>query len=368
VNNGRKNLLVANSRIEKERSNMQNYIIPIFVPHEGCLNDCIFCNQKSISGQSKKITVKEVKKTIEEHLKTFKDEYAHKEIAFFGGSFTGIELTKQEELLKVAYEYVKEKKISGIRISTRPDYINKEILKMLKKYGVKTIELGVQSTNDYILKQSKRGHTFADVKKASKLIRRHRFNLGHQMMVGLPESTRFDEINTAKDLAKLKPKIVRIYPVLVIKGTELEREFAKGEYVPLTLGQAVERCKEAFYLFTSKKINVIRMGLQSSDIISDPEKNSKSEVVAGPHHPAFAQLVEDSIWYDSILEKIKKFNVKVKEIEIEINPENINNVVGHKKENIDKLKELYDVDVNVKQNKYMRPGKFEMKVLKKYDN
>ena len=120
---------------------MQNYIIPIFIPHMGCLHDCIFCNQKSISGQSKKITTKEVKDIIEEHLKSFKDKYGHKEIAFFGGSFTGIEIGKQEELLKTAYEYVKNKKVNEIRISTRPDYINKEILKMLKKYGVKTIEL-----------------------------------------------------------------------------------------------------------------------------------------------------------------------------------------------------------------------------------
>ena len=344
----------------------RNYIIPIFVPHVGCPNDCTFCNQKSISGQSKKITTKEVKDTIEKYLKSFKEEYAHKEIAFFGGSFTGMEIEKQEELLKTAYEYIKDKKIDMIRISTRPDYINKDILKMLKKYGVKTIELGVQSTNDYILKKAKRGHTFEDVKKASKLIRRYRINLGHQMMVGLPESTRIDELNTAKDLAKLKPRMIRIYPVLVIKNTELEKDYENGEYIPLTLNQAVERCKEIFYFFISKRINVIRMGLQNTDVISDPMKSDKSEVVAGPYHEAFGQLVEAEAWYDSILEKIKKFNVKVKEIEIEINPDDINNVIGHKKENIDKLKELYDVDVKIKQNQYMRPGKFEMKILKTY--
>ena len=188
------------------------------------------------------------------------------------------------------------------------------------------------------------------------------------MMVGLPESTRIDEMNTAKDLAKLKPKLVRIYPVLVVRNTDLEKEYEKGEYVPLTLNQAVERCKEVFYYFTSKKINVIRMGLQNSDVISDPTKNSKSDVVAGPYHEAFGQLVEDSIWYDSIIAKIKKYNVKVKEIEVEINPVNIGSIVGHKKENIAKLKELYDVDVKIKQNKYIRPGKFEMKILQTYDN
>ena len=343
----------------------EQYIIPIFVPHLGCPNDCTFCNQKSISGQTKQVTAKDVKQTIEEYLKSFKNENLYKEVAFFGGSFTGIEQEKQKELLEAAYEFIKTKQIQSIRISTRPDYIDKEKLQLLKKYGVKTIELGVQSTNDYILKKCRRGHTFEDVKRASKLIRRHGFILGHQMMIGLPESTKIDELNTAKDLAKLKPKIVRLYPVLVIKGTELEKEYQNGEYEPVPLSQAVERCKELYYFFTHKKITVIRMGLQNTDIISDP-KNAKSEVVAGPYHDAFGQLVEDSIWYDAILEKIKKFNVKVKEIEIEINPENINNVVGHKKENIKKLKDLYDVDVKITQSKNIKPGKFEMKVLKTY--
>jgi len=344
---------------------MGQYVIPVFVPNLGCNNDCVFCNQKSISGQTKKLTVKEVKSTIDDFLKKLKDDYAYKEIAFFGGSFTGIDMKEQEALLEAAYQYIKDKKVQAIRVSTRPDYINKEILKMLKKYGVKTIELGVQSTNDYILKRVKRGHNFSDVKKASKLIRKHRFTLGHQMMVGLPESTRIDELNTAKDLAKLKPKIVRIYPVLVIKNTELEKEYEKGEYEPLTLNQAVERCKELYYFFNNKKINVIRMGLQATDLISNPKSRS-SEVVAGPYHEAFGQLVEDAMWHDSIVEKIKKYNVKVKEIEIEVNPDNVNNVIGHKKENIQKLKDLYDVDVQIKQNKYMRLGKFEIKILKTY--
>ncbi len=343
----------------------KQYIIPIFVPHLGCPNDCIFCNQKSISGQMKQVTEEEVEKTIQEFLNSFKDENLYTEIAFFGGSFTGTDIELQEKLLKIAYKYVKEKKVDGIRVSTRPDYIDKNELKLLKKYGVKTIELGVQSANDYILKKAKRGHTFEDVKKASKLIRGYGFTLGHQMMVGLPDSTWIDEMNTAKELAKLKPKIIRIYPVLVIKRTELETEFAKGEYHPITLEQAVERCKELYYFFDKKKITVIRMGLQNTDIISNPE-NVSSEVVAGPYHEAFGQLVEDSIWYDKILNAIKKVNTKVAEIEIEVNPENINNVIGHKKENIQKLKELYEVEVRPKQNFNIKPGDFKVNIIKTY--
>ena len=350
---------------KRTKNKEQKYIIPIFVPHLGCPNDCTFCNQKSISGQTKQVSAKDVKKTIEKYLKSFKEENSYREVAFFGGSFTGIEIEKQEELLSVAYEYVKDKKIDSIRLSTRPDYIDKKILKLLKKYGVKTIELGVQSTNDYILKKCKRGHTFEDVKKASKLIRRFGFELGHQMMIGLPESTRLDELNTAKDLAKLKPKIVRLYPVLVIKNTELQKEYEKGEYTPLTVDQAVERCKEIYYFFTRRKVTVIRMGLQNTDLISNP-KNEKSEVVAGPYHEAFGQLVEDSIWYDAILEKVKKFNVKVKEIEIRVNKDNVNNVVGHKKENLGKFKDLYEVDVKIKQDEEIKPGKFEIKILKTF--
>ena len=200
----------------------KEYIIPIFVPHLGCPNCCVFCNQTKISGQEKQVTKEDVKNTIDYYLKHFKDDNKYVEVAFFGGSFTGIDENVQNELLETAYEYIKEGKVNSIRISTRPDYINKEILKRLKKYKVKTIELGVQSTNNYILAKSKRGHTFEDVRQASKLIRKYGFVLGHQMMIGLPESTELDEITTAKNLIKLKPKIVRIYPVLVIKNTELE--------------------------------------------------------------------------------------------------------------------------------------------------
>ena len=256
----------------------KQYIIPIFVPHLGCPNDCVFCNQKSISGQTKQVTGEDVKKTIENHLKYVK-ENSIVEVAFFGGSFTGIEKEKQIELLSAANEYIKNKKVQSIRISTRPDYINRDILKTLKKYKVKTIELGVQSANDYILKKAERGHTFEDVKKASKMIRFYGFNLGHQMMVGLPESTHLDEINTAKQLIKLKPKMVRIYPVLVIKGTKLEKDYNDGKYKALTVVQAVETCKELVKLFVKKKIEVIRIGLQPTDVISSPE-NEASEVVA----------------------------------------------------------------------------------------
>ena len=186
-------------------------------------------------------------------------------------------------------------------------------------------------------------------------------------MVGLPDSTELDEINTAKALIKLKPKIVRIYPVLVIKGTELEKEYKSGEYEPLSVVQAVERSKKVAELFNNKKIKVSRIGLQYTDEITDPN-NPNSEVVAGPYHPAFRQLVEASMWYDAIVSKIKKFNVKVKEVEIRANSDDINNIIGHKKENIEKLKDIYEVDVIVKTDDSIKDGKFEIEIIKTYDD
>lgn len=344
----------------------KQYIIPIFVPHLGCPNDCIFCNQKSISGQTKQVTKEDVKKIIEEHLKYIKKD-SKVEVAFFGGSFTGIEEEKQVELLSTAYEYIKQKKVDSIRISTRPDYIDKKTLKRLKKYKVKTIELGVQSTNDYILKKAGRGHTFEDVVKASKLIRRYGFDLGHQMMVGLPESTTVDEINTAKQLIKLKPKMVRIYPVLVIKNTKLEKDYKEGTYKPLTVTQAVEVCKELVKLFVKKHIEVIRIGLQPTDTITNPE-NDKSEVIAGPFHPAFRQLVESGMWYDVIVEKIKQLNTKVKEVVVTVNPSDVNNVIGQRKDNINNLRDTYDVNLIVKADEKIKQGKSKIEITKIYED
>ena len=343
----------------------KQYIIPIFVPHQGCPNDCVFCNQRKISGQMEEITENDVREIIEYYLELFKEKDAYKEVAFFGGSFTGIDIEKQNKFLSIAYEFVKSKQIDGIRISTRPDYIDRQTLKRLKKFKVKTIELGVQSTNNYILAKCKRGHTFEDVKRASRLIRLYGFKLGHQMMVGLPETNRLDELNTAHDLAKLKPKMIRIYPVLVIRGTELEEMYKNGEYEPLELSQTVEICKELTKFFEKKKIKVIRIGLQTTDTIISPEQ-AGSEVVAGPYHENIRQLVDSLYYYEKIIEKIRKINVKAKEIEIVVNPQIVDSVVGYKHQNFDKLKKLYNLDVKIKQNAKFNLKKIEVRMTKQY--
>ena len=344
----------------------RKYIIPIFIPHYGCKNECVFCNQKNITGQTSQMKAGDIRKIIDEYLENFIHETVEKEIAFFGGSFTGIDRAKQEKFLSIANEYINEGKVSSIRISTRPDYIDKEILKFLKQYNVKTIELGVQSSNDLVLEKAKRGHDFNAVVKASKLIRRKGFILGHQMMVGLPDSTKQDEINTAIALTKLKPKMIRIYPVLVLKDTELEKMYKDGEYQPLTLEQAVDRVKELYYIFDKKRIKIIRVGLQNTDDITSA-KNEKSTVVAGPYHAAFRQLVESAMWYDALVNKVKPENVRSKEIEVRVHPENINNIIGHKKENITRIKELYDVDIKVIEDFEMKKEKLKTTVLSNYN-
>jgi len=345
----------------------KKYIIPVFIPHYGCKNECVFCNQRKISGKTDNVKPAEIRKIIEDYLKIFENEKIEKEIAFFGGSFTGIDKKKQIEFLEIANEYIKEDKVSSIRISTRPDYIDKDTLKFLKKYKVKTIELGVQSANDVVLESAKRGHDFNSVIKASKLIRRYGFTLGHQIMVGLPESTKQDEINTAIALTKLKPKVVRIYPVLVLKGTELEKMYKAGEYEPLTLEQAVDRVKEIYYIFDKKKIKIIRIGLQNTENITTP-KDEKSSVIAGPYHPAFRQLVESAMWYDALVNKVKPENVRSKEIEVRVHPENVNNIIGHKKENIKRIKELYDVDIKVIEDFEMKKERLTTAVLSTYSD
>lgn len=342
----------------------KEYIIPIFVPHLGCKKCCTFCNQRTISGEQKDVTAEDVTDTIEYYLKNFKNNNQIVEVAFFGGSFTAIDIKKQEELLQAVQPYINDKRVNYIRLSTRPDAIDKNILKMLKQYHVKVIELGVQSSNNYILARCKRGHSFEDVKKSSKMIRWYGFKLGHQVMVGLPESNEKDDIQTAKDSIKLKPKMVRIYPVLVIKNTELEEEYKKNDFIPLNVKQAVERSKEMVKLYRKKGIHVIRVGLQNTDSISEIG-SKESEVISGPYHPAFGQLVEDSIWYDKIVEEIKKINAKVIRVKIKANEEDINNIIGHKKENIEKLKDTYALIAEVEKDENIKEGKFKVEVLEK---
>jgi len=172
--------------------------------------------------------------------------------------------------------------------------------------------------------------------------------------VGLPDSTKIDELNTAKDLAKLKPNLVRIYPMVVIKNTALEEEYNKGEFEPLTLNQAIERFKEMIYAFNKKRIHNINIVRQN-----ELDEKKETDIVAGAYHEAFAQLVTDGLWYDSIVEKIKQFNVKVKKVNIEVNPKDLTYIYGHDNENSQKLQEIYDVEIKAQGNPEIKPRKIK---------
>lgn len=336
-----------------------NYIIPIFISHKGCPNQCTFCNQRKISGSLGEIDINKIRKEIEEWIHRLQnDKYLkvlHRQIAFFGGSFTGIDINIQKSLLELANEYIDNGNIDSIRISTRPDYINDEILKMLKDYNVDTIELGIQSMDNQILQEAKRGHTSEDVKKACKLINQYGFCLGVQMMIGLKESTLEKEINTCMQLIDLKPKIARIYPVLVIKDTELEEQFNRNEYKALDVVEAVNRSKEVLKLFNKNNIDVIRIGLQATDNIAEGK-----DVVAGPFHPAFGQLVKSEIIYDEICQYLEKNKIINSELSIEVNPSDVSTLIGNKKINIIRILQKFNVKIKIIKNENQEKEKIKI--------
>ena len=276
------------------------YIIPLFVPQEGCPHKCVFCNQDRITGSKESVTAQTVYDTVEEYLKTINNKDATIEISFFGGTFTGIREEKQRELLSVAKEYKDKGLIDKIRMSTRPDYINDYILSYLQDYSVDIIELGVQSLVGEVLIGAGRGHTIKQVEDASKLIKEYGFTLGHQIMPGLPRDDFEKDIQTVERSISMKPDICRIYPSLVIKDTPMAIMYNRGEYVPYTLDEAVSICKKLYKMYLDAGVQVIRIGLQPTDTITEGK-----DIISGPFHPAFRELVEGSLISDSIREEFK---------------------------------------------------------------
>ena len=327
---------------------MRTYNIPIFVPHKGCPFDCVFCNQRRITGSINDVTAKTVTETIDAYLETIGDTKSAKiEAAFFGGSFTGIPIEEQTLLLSAACKYVKSGAINGIRLSTRPDYINTKILDNLKEYGVTTIELGVQSMDDEVLIKSGRGHTAEDVRCAARLIKEYGFTLGLQMMTGLPGDTNEKAIHTAEEIINLQPEIVRIYPTLTIKDTRLEEMYNTGEYTPQTVDEAVELCKTLLLMFESNGIDVIRLGLQSTDEICE-----NGSVIAGPVHSSFGELVESAIYYDLILSAIgDSTNCS---ITVAVNDREVSKAVGNRRLNILKIKNERNIVLKIAGDKNIK--------------
>ena len=292
--------------------------ISIFVPHLGCPQQCSFCNQKTITGKDKQPTPDDVKQAVETALKRKGFEY---EIAFFGGSFTAIDREYMISLLGAANEYIKSGAVKGIRISTRPDFIDKEILGILKEYGVSSIELGAQSMDDEVLSANLRGHTSKDVENASNLIKEYGFELGLQMMTGLYLDTNEKAIETAKKLIALKPETVRIYPTVVLKNTYLAELYEKEAYKPQTVDDAANLCTKLLPLFEGAGIKVIRLGLHASQDI-------KKNMVAGAYHESFGEIVQSRIMLNKILE------FPPGNYEVYVNPKSVSKLKGNQKRNI----------------------------------
>ncbi len=327
-----------------------HYIIPIFVPHEGCPHNCVFCNQNAITGSNEKIDAKFTRNTIEEYLNTIKRKNSIVEISFFGGTFTAINIEKQKEFLAVAKEYKEKGYVDFIHLSTRPDYIDDEILTNLKNYSVDVIELGVQSLDEEVLLKSGRGHSVEDVDKASKLIKEYGFVLGHQIMLGLPGDTFEKDIETTRKSILMKPDIYRIYPALVIKNTPMEKMYELGTYKPYDLDEAVEISKILYCMLSYNNINVIRIGLQPTQ-----EINEGKEILAGPFHPAFRELVESSIYNQCILEELN--GIKAKDTIIKVNSRDISKLYANKKKFFNDIKQqLITTNIEVKQDNTVEKG------------
>lgn len=334
-----------------------HYIIPIFVPHEGCPHDCVFCNQNSITGtiSKSKVDAMYVEKTVNEYLQTIKSDDAIIEMSFFGGTFTAIKIEKQIELLSVAKKLKDDNKIKFIRLSTRPDYIDDNILTNLKKYSVDIIELGVQSLDDEVLLKSGRGHTAEDVEYASKLIKQYGFILGHQVMIGLPGDNLNKDIETAKRVIDLKPDICRIYPALVIKDTPMEKMYIEQKFKPYSLRDAINISKIIYIMMVANGINVIRIGLQPTEEISEG-----NELVAGPFHPAFRELVESSLYndllYDAIISNFKS-HITLNKVIVKINPKDISKLYANRKSFFnDMKKQINTISIEVLQDATIERG------------
>ena len=300
----------------------------MFIPFNGCPHRCSFCDQRSITGEQRQPSPDDVRRTVEKALDSLKENSIHSEIAFFGGSFTAIDRAYMISLLDATAPYID--RFKGIRISTRPDCIDDEVLTLLRSYKVSSIELGAQSMSDEVLTANDRGHTAEDVRTASKLIKRYGFSLGLQMMTGLYKSSDELDRQTAIEFIALRPDTVRIYPTIVMKGTRLGELYEEGAYHPQELDSAVKLCADLLKLFEENGIRVIRLGLHDSESL-------RRDMLSGPYHPSFRELCESRIMLDKALELLSGREPGV--YGIAVNPRSRSKLTGNKKSNLKALSE-----------------------------
>ncbi len=303
-------------------------IIPLFIPHAGCPHQCVFCNQKKITGRTHPVDPGLIPPIIERYLNTLKTNEPA-QVAFYGGSFTALPLEAQIRYFETVRPFILSGLVRNIRLSTRPDGVSDEVLSLLKKYQVTVVELGAQSMDDNVLKRSYRGHTAADTSQAAALLRERGFTVGLQLMPGLPGDSSETFRKTVVNVIGLRPDFVRLYPALVIKGTPLEILYADGEYTPLTLDQAVSLCGYAYQDFRKAGIAVIRMGLQPTEELQAP-----GMILAGPFHPAFRQLVESSILREKMRLALRNRRNANDTAVFQVDPRDISVAIGQHRANI----------------------------------
>lgn len=315
---------------------MMRSIIPLFIPHLGCPNDCSFCNQVKISGKKKNFRIEDLENEVERYSSYFEDREGPIEIAFYGGSFTALDKETFKSLCDFGKRMIDEGKAQSLRCSTRPDAISKEILQRMKKSGFTTIELGAQSTNEKVLKINNRGHSVENLEKSSKEIKEAGFQLGLQMMTGLYQSNSEIDFQTALDFVRLEADFVRIYPTIIVKDTLLEKLYQLGEYIPETLEEAVNSCVKISRLFEENEIPIIRMGLQSD------ENFIEEGIVAGPYHSAFRSLVEEKKMLEKLMRHLEEFR-GVEKLEISSPGKVQSYIIGQKGKNRDFIKEYFNI-------------------------
>ena len=319
-------------------------IIPIFIPHAGCPHQCVFCNQKTISGQ-KTAAVDGAKEQINKWLEWVKPSVEN-EAAFYGGSFTGLDLALQKELLALTDELLDRKVIGSVRLSTRPDYIDEERLELLRAHGVKLVELGVQSLDDSVLKAAERGHSAEQVVEAVSLLKSYGFKVGVQLMVGMPGQDFASVKATVEQVLALNPDIARIYPLLVIKGTPLAKSYVAGEFEPLTLEEAVRQAAYVYQHLSEVGVKIIRVGLQPDD-----ELCAEGNIIAGPFHPAMGELVQSYLLREQLTPQILEAAELDGEAVLVLCPNKLESKVrGLRNGNITYWKELTNKDIIIQKD------------------
>lgn len=327
-------------------------VIPFFIPHQGCPHVCIFCNQRLIARQTAKEQsfdneAQRLSAVIHTYLQ-FKKNRSQVELAFFGGNFLGLETSRILALLKAVQPWIRQGQIHSIRCSTRPDTVTQTALDLARPFGLETVELGVQSMDDRVLVLAQRGHTSGDTRKALALLRENGLKTGVQVMVGLPGDDDTGAVRTAEALAELGPDLARIYPLLVLDGARLAQWYGSGQYVPLSLDQAVDQTKKMVAVFRRAGVAVARIGLQATQMMEDA-----GQMIAGPWHPAFGHLVLSALMFDQACERIEAVLTGQagregtgkpggkKSVVLQVNPRSLSRLQGHRKANLDRLAQRY---------------------------